>query len=195
MPVRVPRAGTRRSGQGVAPPSLGRPIVRNFEPTQRMINPFLYGAGGSESMPADMNVSRRMEIGFSDEETYGFEDLKSEEEMVESLLRQFICQVLHEVDNRIGAIGVWGRAPTDLGLAASIKPDLGDRLYTSDSDLVDEDEDDLHPNVTEFSSVSGGASGPSIAGYVLPLGKKSPTYGRKRKRSSQAVRGFKSVRD
>jgi len=205
MPTKVPKAGTRRSGQGDAAPPLGRPIVKNFEPTQRAFNPFLHGAGGSETEPADTSISRRQGMpGFSDQETYspGDEEVLSskvfnpegEDEMSETLLRQFIRETL--ANNRTGAVGVWGRAPSDLDAITQRRPDLGERPYADEPDLVDEDEDEVYPDKQEFAAVGGGgaaAGGGSIAGYVLPLGKSGPTYGGKRKKPSRAVKGFKAT--
>lgn len=58
MPTKVPKAGTRRSGQGIAAPALQKPIVKNFDPPRP---PWLSGAGGSPSSAADTNWSQRLQ--------------------------------------------------------------------------------------------------------------------------------------
>lgn len=198
----------------------------------------------------------------------------------ENLLRRFIRSSLTEIDNRTGALGVWGRAPTDWEVTP--KPDLGVHMYEPQGDpdagtrgvclksalkdveqfpervmmqgppgftgdtshfwteyegeifdssgrapdgyeylgkVVDplairkelgeseadkellaepdnetEDPKDDKEEIDEFSGVGGGgAGGAAIAGYVLPLGKSGPTFGGKRKKSKNAVRGFKAT--
>lgn len=67
MPTKQSRDGHRRSGQGVAAPALGKPIVKNFDPPR---DPWLDGSGGSPSSAADTNWSQRMQQVMPDEDSY-----------------------------------------------------------------------------------------------------------------------------
>ena len=73
MPTKVPKAGTRRSGQGNAAGALNKPIVKNFDPPRQ---PFLTGAGGSPSSAADTTASQIMQQHYPEEDSYtGGEDV------------------------------------------------------------------------------------------------------------------------
>lgn len=253
------------------------------------------GAGGSPSMSADQGAAQKMggaffgpdtpeaydggddvlwpretkdvgECGFS---ALGGHRCPQETTVSENLLRSFIRQSLTEVDNRTGALGVWGRATTDW--EDTPKPNLGSPLYNLDDhdpdapsfgvcvksaltdidqhpervmmkgppgytgdtshfwteyegevfdssgrapdgyeylgkvvdplairkeleenkELLaepDEEEDDPREDGKDMDEFSGVGA---VGGYSQPLGKSGPTFGRKRKKPENAVRGFK----
>ena len=66
-----------------------------------------------------------------------------------------------------------------------------EELLVTEPDSEIEDPRDSKEEIDEFSGVGGvGAGGSDIAGYV---GKSGPTFGGKRKKSKNAVRGFKAT--
>lgn len=63
--MKVPKQGTRRSGQGVAVPAVGSPSNKRFDPPKY---PAMHGYTGSPSAAVDTTVSRRMQSTYSEEE-------------------------------------------------------------------------------------------------------------------------------
>jgi hypothetical protein len=142
MPTKVPKGtGDDRSGRGIAVSTYPGDDAGKWQPNPRQANPFISGAGGSPSMSADGMAAQRMGSSPFGEEAYDQDEdgedvlwprpiepaderdcgyahpggyrSPQESNVSENLLRRFIRKSLTEVDNRTGALGAWGRAPTD----------------------------------------------------------------------------------
>ena len=218
MPTKVPKGtGSDRSGRGVAVSTYPAGDAGKWQQNPRQQNPAISGAGGSPSMSADNMASRRMGMAPFSEEAYdGGDDVLwpreiepddvgdcgysrpggyrcPQEATMESLLRKFVRETLVEVDNRTGALGPWGRASTDWDVTPT--PSLGSSLYEPeelDEEILaepdgetDDPRADADDEMDEFSGVGG------IGGFALPLGKSPPSFGRKRKKHKNAVKGWK----
>jgi hypothetical protein len=102
MPTRVPKQGSRRSGQGVAPGPLGKPIVKNFDPPRY---PFYQGAGGTPSSAADTTWSQYGQTPFGKDDVMAG-PMGQEEELLDKVVESLIHHLLEL--NTVAAGGITG---------------------------------------------------------------------------------------
>lgn len=171
MPTKVPKAGTRRSGQGIAAPALQKPIVKNFDPPRP---PWLSGAGGSPSSAADTNWSQRLQrVTSEDDLEYEFEE------------GECGCNSMNVCSCPRTSIIMKNETLLRNYIRASILTEV----HRDSNIVIDEDEEELEEEeIDEFSGVAALGGGPS-----LPLGMSTPTFGRKRRKKGKEVKGWKTT--
>lgn len=86
--MKVPRQGTRRSGQGVAVPAVGTPSNKRFDPPKY---PWQHGYTGTPSAAVDTTVSRRMQTTYSEDEPDDDQGIPGDH-----VLRESIRMILRE---------------------------------------------------------------------------------------------------
>ena len=151
-------------------------------------SPTLTGQVGDPSAWPSTHHSRTTSTvlsGFYDEECddelFDCYDEEEEEEVKESLIREFVRGILLEA-NRIEL-----NPPPFVAYPGPTKKAEADE----DEDIIDEDELEEEEEVEEISAIGmGGGSGVSrgtIRGVTLPLGKSPPSFGRKRRTPAEAA--------
>ena len=155
-------------------------------------SPTLSGQVGDPSSYASTSFSRGAMstplAGFYDEECDDeYFDCASdeEEEMNESLLREFVRQILLSEGGSLELNP--SSHPT---MHPGPQPPSASEVE-EDEDIIDEDELEEEDEVEEINAIGmGGGSGVSrgtIRGVTLPLGKSPPSFGRKRRTPAEAA--------